>query len=174
MKKTLIAFLLVGITYFLIGAVGTKALAIPAEAIRFRVVPNSNSIYDQEIKTKVRDVLQEELYQLLKNTKGVDEAREMIRDHLDDFDKKVALVLEKEKYDLSYNIRFGYNHFPEKVYKGTTYKEGMYESVLVTIGKGEGDNWWCVLFPPLCLIEAEESTKVEYTSFVKELIDRYL
>ena len=53
------------------------------------------------------------------------------------------------------------------------YNEGYYESVVVTLGEGLGDNWWCVLFPPLCMIEAEESTDVEYTTIVKEVIDKY-
>ena len=49
----------------------------------------------------------------------------------------------------------------------------MYESLVVTLGKGEGDNWWCVLFPPICMIEAEESTDVEYTTMVKEMMNKY-
>lgn len=68
---------------------------------------------------------------------------------------------------------FGFNYFPSKKYKGITYKDGYYESLVVTLGEGKGDNWWCVLFPPLCLLEAEESTDVEYKSYVKELIDKY-
>ena len=55
--------------------------------------------------------------------------------------------------------------------KGIEYDEGYYESLLITLGEGKGDNWWCVLFPPLCLIEAEESTEVEYKSFIKEIIE---
>jgi len=50
----------------------------------------------------------------------------------------------------------------------------LYESLLVTLGSGKGDNWWCVLFPPLCLLEAEESDKIEYKFFVQELIEKYL
>ena len=67
------------------------------------------------------------------------------------------------------------NYFPQKEFKGVTYEEGYYESLVVTLGSGSGDNWWCVLFPPLCLLEAEESEKddVEYQFFVKELIDKY-
>ena len=66
------------------------------------------------------------------------------------------------------------NYFPEKEYKGTIYEEGEYESLLITLGSGEGNNWWCVLFPPLCLIEAEESEEVEYSFFIKELFEKYL
>ena len=69
------------------------------------------------------------------------------------------------------------NYFPEKVYKGVKYEEGEYESFVVTLGNGMGKNWWCVLFPPLCLLEAEETeetTEVEYKFFISELIDKYL
>ena len=68
------------------------------------------------------------------------------------------------------------HYFPTKTYKGITYDEGNYESLLVTLGSGKGDNWWCVLFPPLCLLEAEESSDVkdvEYKSFIKEIIEKY-
>ncbi|MEI3507940.1 MAG: stage II sporulation protein R [Bacilli bacterium] len=88
--------------------------------------------------------------------------------------KEVGDVLQREKYDKNYQVNFGSNYFPEKEYKGVKYEEGYYEFLLVTLGEGKGDNWWCVLFPPLCLIEADESTDVEYKSIVKELIDKYL
>ena len=68
------------------------------------------------------------------------------------------------------------HEFPEKEYKGVVYDEGYYESLLVTLGEGKGDNFWCVLFPPLCLMEAEETddtTEVEYKSFIKEIIEKY-
>ena len=71
-------------------------------------------------------------------------------------------------------FNLGLNYFPEKEFKGITYDEGYYESLVITIGEGKGDNWWCVLFPPLCMLEAEESTDVEYKSFVKEIVDKYI
>ena len=91
----------------------------------------------------------------------------------------MTFALEKEmkndNYDNNVEVNYGMNYFPEKTYKGVKYKEGEYESLVVTLGKGEGNNFWCVLFPPLCLLEAEEddTNEVEYTSFVKELIDKY-
>ena len=114
------------------------------------------------------------MYELLKNTKGVDEARRIINNNLNNIDSDVRNTLQLLNYDLGYNINFGLNYFPSKEYKGITYDEGYYESLVITLGEGKGDNWWCVLFPPLCLLEAEESTEVEYTSFVKELLDKYL
>jgi len=174
MKKTIILLLFIFGFYFIISDVMAKNIEIPDDAIRIRVVPNSNSDYDQEIKGKVRDELQTSMYDLLKNTKSSDDARKVIEENLDSIKNNVENVLEREKYDKNYDVNFGMNYFPEKEYKGVKYEEGYYESLLVTLGEGKGDNWWCVLFPPLCLIEAEENTDVEYKSIVKEILDKYL
>ena len=151
-----------------------SSLAIPSDALRIRVIANSNSEYDQEIKKIVKENIQYKMYELLKNTKGVDEARRIINNNLNNIDNDVKTTLQLLDYKLGYNINFGLNYFHSKEYKGITYDEGYYESLVITLGEGKGDNWWCVLFPPLCLLEAEESTEIEYTSFVKELLDKYL
>ena len=92
------------------------------------------------------------------------------------FPKIVNDKLKNIGYNKKYTINYGYNYFPKKKYKGITYKEGNYESLVITLGEGKGENFWCVLFPPLCLIEADETNNdnVEYKFFVKELIDKYL
>lgn len=173
MKKIILTILIIGIFLF---NNKTEAVVIPNDAIRLRVIPNSNSSYDQEIKMKVSKVLQQNLYNLLKDIKGASSAREVINENLDEIDKSINELLIKEKYDLGYKINYGDNYFPEKEYKGIKYEEGHYESLLVTLGSGTGDNWWCVLFPPLCLIEADESEaeEVEYKFFIQELIEKYL
>jgi len=172
--KNFIIVLGILITYLIIGNTVVEAVKIPDEAIRLRVVPNSDSEYDQNIKLKVKTEVEKELFNLLKNTKGIEEARTVINDNLDTIDNKINSLLLKENYKLGYNINFGYNYFPEKEFNGIIYDEGMYESLLITLGKGEGSNWWCVLFPPLCLLEAEESDEVEYKLFIQELIEKYL
>ncbi len=172
MKKLMLAIFLIILLYVFIGRV--SSLAIPDDALRIRVIANSNSDYDQEIKKIVKENIQYKLYELLKNTKGIDQARKIINNNLNDIDSNVKETLQLLNYELGYDINFGLNYFPSKEYKGVTYDEGYYESLVITLGEGKGDNWWCVLFPPLCLLEAEESTKVEYTSFVKELLDKYL
>ena len=72
------------------------------------------------------------------------------------------------------NISIDNKNISIKDYVGVKYPEGEYESLVITLGEGKGDNWWCVLFPPLCLVEAEEHTDVEYKFFVKEIIDKYM
>ncbi|MEG0138883.1 MAG: stage II sporulation protein R, partial [Bacilli bacterium] len=146
---------------------------IPDEAIRIRIVPNSNSIIDQNIKTKVKTNLQNDMYDIVKNTHNINKARQLINNNLNKIDKNINNILIKENYKLGYKINFGYNYFPAKEFRGVTYNEGYYESVVVTIGQGNGNNWWCVMFPPLCLMEAEENENIKYASFVQEIISKY-
>ncbi len=174
LKNTIIFFFIIIIVYVIIGNIVSANNLIPEDAIRIRIIPNSNSVYDQKIKQKVKEEVQTDMYELLKNTKGSSDAKRLITSHIDMLDSKIDNLLKSENYNKPYSINYGLNYFPEKEYKGIKYNEGYYESLVVTIGAGEGDNWWCVLFPPLCLIEAEESTDVEYTSFVKEMVDKYL
>lgn len=143
------------------------------DVIRIRVIANSNSDYDQKIKNEVSDNLKQELYELLKEEKNIENARKIIKNNINNLSNNIEKTLQNENY--SYTINYGYNYFPEKQYKNTTYKEGNYESLLVKLGKAEGDNWWCILFPPLCLIEAEESNEeVEYQSFFINIIKKVL
>lgn len=173
MKKTIIIILLAMLGFHFLSMKGS-ALIIPNEAIRLRVLANSNSKEDQELKLKVRDELQLYMYELLKDTKGIDQAREKIKQNLDQIEDCVNRTLEKYDSAIKFQVDFGLNYFPDKEYKGVVYPGGEYESVLVTLGEGNGNNWWCVLFPPLCLMEAEESDTVEYKSFFQELIEKYL
>ena len=174
--KKIILIILAGLTLFTVynRAEENETIKIPDSAIRFRVLANSNSPRDQKIKQDIAKKMQNELYMLLKSTKNISEARGAINNNMDNFNK----IVKEETKDLeySYTIDYGMHEFPEKEYKGVVYDEGYYESLLVTLGEGKGDNFWCVLFPPLCLMEAEETddtTEVEYKSFIKEIIEKY-
>ena len=169
----MILFLIIILTYIIIGNTISEKNIIPDEAIRIRVIANSNSEYDQDVKLKVKDIVEYDMYNLLKNTRKISEARKNIQDNLDYLRDDIDKTLQKANYSLPFNINYGLNYFPEKEFKGIKYEEGYYESVVVTLGEGLGDNRWCVLFPPLCLIEAEESSDIEYTTMVKTIIDKY-
>lgn len=170
MKKIIVLIL---ISYLLfISNVKSKEIVIPDEAIRLRIIANSNNEYDQNIKMKLSIEIEKKISELLKDTKDVNEAKKIIKNNIGTLNKYVQDFLEKENYNMKYTIVYGDNYFPNKTYNGVTYNEGLYESLLITLGKGEGKNWWCVLFPPLCLME-EESDNTEYKFFVKELINKY-
>ena len=175
MKKTLLVLSLIIGTYIFIGVKAQEIIEIPDQAIRIRIIGNSNSEYDQEKKEEIRKDIQVYMQDLLKETKNIKEARNIINKNLKNIDKEVDTYLTEINYDKDYSINFGLNYFPQKEYKGIKYNEGLYESLLITLGEGKGNNWWCVLFPPICLLEAEETetNDIEYKSFVKEIIEKY-
>ncbi len=153
----------------------TEDLIIPDESIRIRVIANSNTTRDQLVKNVVRNKVENEVSTLLEDVANIEEARTILKNNIEFINDSVNEVLLKNNYDVEYKVNFGYNLFPEKKYKGVIYEEGYYESIVITLGNGEGDNWWCVLFPPLCLMETNSANleEIEYKSFIKEIIDKY-
>ena len=149
-------------------------VVIPDGAIRVRVIANSNTIEDQNMKIEVKKYIENNLSILLLGVDNLEEARLIINNNIDDLDSGIKEIFDKNDYSMDYKINFGDNYFPDKEYKGVVYNDGVYESLVVTIGEGDGDNWWCVLFPPLCLLETNESevNDVEYRSWVMEMVDR--
>lgn len=173
--KKIIMVLIILTGAFLISNQESSKVIIPKEAIRFRVIANSDTKKDQEQKKKVASNLQENVTNLLIKTNSLEDARMTLKNNIGTFKANIEKTLYENQIEESYEIDYGNHYFPEKTYKGVTYKEGEYESLVVTLGNGEGENFWCVLFPPLCLLEAEESDnkEVEYSSFVKEMLDKY-
>lgn len=148
-------------------------LIIPNEAIRVRVIANSNSEYDIKVKEIIKDKLNDMINNLLKNINNINEARKVINNNLDNIHNYVDKNLKEINYSKSFNINYGLNLFPEKEFKGIKYDSGLYESIVISLGDGRGPNYWCVLYPPLCLVD-ENKKEIEYRSFIKDLIDKYL
>lgn len=167
MKKIIVCLFIVTVLV-LVNKEETKIL-IPEDAIRFRIKANSNSIEDQKEKIEIRNELEPIIGDILTNSTTKEETKTEINNNL----YKINHVIDK--FNTTYDVNYGLNFFPEKNYKGVTYKEGNYESLVITLGDGLGDNWWCVLFPPLCLLEANETNydDITYTSYIQELINKY-
>lgn len=145
-------------------------IVIPTQSIRFRVIANSNEEIDMTEKQNLKDYMEDVVYELIKDTTTKDEANEKIIDNFDFLNSKVNDYLENDNYSLDYGI----NYFPRKIYKGVIYEEGMYDSLVITLGNGKGNNWWCVLFPPLCLLDENTTTgDVEYQLFISRIINNF-
>lgn len=171
MKK--IVLIIAIITSILIySEIKKNTVVIPNSAIRLRVIPNSNSAQDQNIKKQVKTYLEKNTYNILKDEKSIKEARKKINENIPVIEENVDRIFKDNNYDVSYNVNYGYNYFPSKTYRGITYKEGYYESIVISIGAAEGDNWWCVLFPNLCLADLEQKENSEYKSWVIETINK--
>lgn len=146
-----------------------ESVLIPKESIRFRIIANSNNVEDQKLKLGIKNELQREVISKL-STNSYVTTKESIEASINTIDKVL------KKHNISYNISYGENYFPEKSFKGVIYPKGEYQSLVVTLGEGLGDNWWCVLFPPLCLLEANEAeySDVEYSLYTKEIINKFI
>ncbi len=171
MKKIIALVLLIITIYILIGNSFSNKIIIPEEAIRVRVIANSNTEYDQSIKKEVKEVLKNDFINMFKNINNINDFRKELVSNLSIITNDIKEMLDK--YNMDFDINYGLNYFPKKEFKDIVYDEGYYESLVVTLGSGLGDNWWCVLFPPLCMIEASESSNIEYTTLVSELINKY-
>lgn len=170
MKKILILLALISIILLYTNKT-EEYVIVPNESIRFRIIPNSNTPEDLYMKEEVKEGISDIITSLSKE--NINETRTNIVNNLPLLRNKVQNVFDENNYNQTFNINYGINYFPEKTYKGVKYQSGNYESMVVSIGNASGDNYWCVLFPPLCMMEAKESEKVEYKFFIREIIDHF-
>lgn len=168
MKKIIVLLFFVTVLIYLTTG-NTSGILIPSDAIRFRIIANSNSLEDQELKMKIREEIEPVFAQIMDSSNSKEETKKLIDQNM----SKIEEIIEQ--YNVEYTINYGNNYFPKKEYKGIIYPEGNYESLVITLGSGLGNNWWCVLFPPLCLLEAseEESSNANYTFYIKEVLERF-
>lgn len=130
-----------------------EATVIPNEAIRLRILADSDSERDQAIKRLVRDEVNKEITKWVKDLTSLDEARSIIRSRLPEIQAIAEKVVESEGSAQSVKTEFDKVQFPTKLYGQFLYPAGEYEAILITLGEGEGANWWCVLYPPLCFLD---------------------
>ncbi|RST77064.1 stage II sporulation protein R [Siminovitchia acidinfaciens] len=141
-------------------AAAENIMVIPEEAIRLRILANSDSEKDQEVKRAVRDAVNKQINEWVEELTSIDEARNVISSRLPELESIAKEELEKNDFDYSVHIDFGDVQFPTKLYGQYLYPAGTYEAVLITLGEGKGANWWCVLFPPLCFLDFSNSAAV--------------
>jgi len=121
--------------------------------IRFHVIANSDTIEDQELKLKVKEGLVKELAPHLSIATSITEARDILSSNLNRIEEVAKDIINQNGYDYSVKANLGFKHFPIKVYGDYTFPSGVYEALSISIGEGEGKNWWCVMFPPLCFVD---------------------
>ncbi|MBM7551778.1 stage II sporulation protein R [Thalassobacillus pellis] len=168
MKRALILFMILSFlfisdpSYRSIEAGSTSDFqVIPDEAIRLRILANSNQKADQELKREVRDKVNAEITKWVEELTSIEAARELIESRLPDIERIVAATIEEAGSGQSYQVDYDDSvKFPTKLYGNFVYPAGNYEAILITLGKGNGENWWCVLFPPLCFLDFSDGATV--------------
>lgn len=124
------------------------------EVIRFHVRANSDSEEDQALKLLVRDAILEEMSQKLNGADSREEARSILESSLSDIEKTGKQVIREAGYDYEIHAYLTKEEFPIKEYGDLRFPAGEYEALRVDIGKKDGANWWCVMYPGLCFIDA--------------------
>ena len=122
--------------------------------IRLHVIANSNTADDQDLKLKVRDAVLNYMKEKLEGSTGIEESISIVKENLDNIKSIAVLEIERYKKDYPVNLSLGNYPFPTKEYGDVALPAGNYQALRIVIGKGEGANWWCVLFPPLCFVDA--------------------
>ncbi|WP_062052033.1 stage II sporulation protein R [Bacillus sp. JCM 19034] len=134
------------------------------EAIRLRILANSDSIADQALKRDIRDRVNEVITEWVLDIDDMEQAKATIQANLAVIEAIVEEELERYGLDQSYDVEFNAVDFPTKLYGHLVYPAGTYDAVLITLGEGKGENWWCVLFPPLCFLDMANGDAVEETT----------
>ncbi len=122
--------------------------------VRLHVVANSDSATDQALKLKVRDAIIELMKDKLANSSNINETRSIINDNIKEIEEISLKVIKDNNYSYGVKASMGQYAFPTKTYGDIALPAGEYQALKVVIGEGTGANWWCVLFPPLCFIDA--------------------
>ena len=155
MKKYL--FLLIVLISFIILSAYSYAGAINEDlsnnVFRLHVIANSDSNEDQDLKYKVRDKLIEYMKSLTTNISSKEEVIKIANNHISDFESIAKEVITENGFDYDVKVEIGNFSFPTKQYGDISFPAGFYDALKVEIGNAKGQNWWCVMFPPLCFVD---------------------
>lgn len=134
---------------------------IRESVLRLHVLANSDSQEDQALKLKVRDRILLESEHLMDHVSNRQEAKQIASQHLPELEAAAQDEIQKQGYDYPVEIRLENTYFNTRQYGSVTLPAGQYDALRVLIGSGEGHNWWCVMFPPMCLPAAEDPKQIE-------------
>lgn len=126
---------------------------IADSVFRLHVIANSDSKEDQELKYKVRDEVLEYMNSLASNCSSKEEVIKLANEHKEEFCEIAKNVIKENGYNYDVNIKIGNFDFPTKTYGDISLPAGNYDALRIEIGEAEGQNWWCVMFPPLCFVD---------------------
>lgn len=129
--------------------------------VRFHVRANSNSAEDQALKMAVKEDVLQFLKPQMEGCENVNECKNIICDNLQNIYTVAKNTLSEQGYDYPVSVYLTKEQFPAKVYGDLTFPAGKYQALRIDIGRAEGDNWWCVMFPPLCFVDSATAIVTE-------------
>ena len=174
MKNICIIFLLsiiISLTAFGLSGENTQTQTLGKEYLRIHIRADSNENEAQAVKYIVRDKVVDYLTPLVAEYETLEEAAEGLRLRLSEIEKVAEYTLQEKGFSYGATVGLRQEYFPTRVYEDYVLSAGEYTALIIELGAGKGDNWWCVVYPPLCFAATE--TDVIYKSKIKEIIEAW-
>lgn len=144
-----------------------------ADCVRIHIRANSNEEIDQNVKLLVRDAVVTYLTPVLAECESAEEAKQSIRQNIPALTDVANECLRSENFDYVANVALTREEFPYREYLNYSFPSGIYDALIIKLGKGGGNNWWCVCFPPLCFVpDGEDDENFSYKSKIMEIIKK--
>lgn len=171
MKNILSVIIIIAVSILVIFGIFSKQNK--QEYIRIHVRANSNLDIDQNIKYQIKDEIVSYLIPEIANCETRDEFVLMINQNLEKIEQIANEILNKNGFYYGANVKFCKENFPTRSYDGVVLESGIYDSIIVELGTAKGDNWWCVVYPPLCFV-SNKSQDILYKSRILEILKSIL
>lgn len=139
----------------------TGMAKINDKVIRLHVVANSDNVFDQQLKYKVRNSVINKFNNEFESISSKNDSEKLIIEKINEIREEAEAIIQQEGYAYDVNVYYGNFKFPRKIYEDIVLPEGYYDAVRIEIGKAEGQNWWCVMFPPLCFVDFGQDKNAE-------------
>lgn len=146
-------FCTAGINFYNKYETKTVQSELAEEVLRFHVRANSDSEEDQKRKMQVKAAVVSHLQPLMEKIDSMEEARLLVENHLPEIEQIIHEQLNEADCAYGFHIKIGKELFPQKTYGDCTFPEGTYEAVIISLGEGKGQNWWCMIYPGLCFFD---------------------
>lgn len=143
--------------------------------LRIHIRANSNLTTDQNIKYKIKDELVKYLTPLVVECESFDSVVDMVESHKKDMENICDDILSDNGFSYTSKVSLNEEYFPTRAYGEYVLESNFYDAIIVELGEAIGDNWWCVVYPPLCFVEAKQldTNNIVYKSKLLEIIRRF-
>lgn len=170
MKKIVLVVLLCFVIVFIL-IIQPQLKSDNTAYLRIHIRANSNEYVDQNVKYAVKESVVNYLTPYIAECQTVDEAKNVLINHQSSINQVAQNVLNDNGFTYSVNVKINNEFFPTRSYEGRVIESGYYDALIIELGEGQGDNWWCVVYPPLCFVDT--SNNVVYKSKIMEIINKF-
>jgi stage II sporulation protein R len=175
-RKTLVFFIsmFICLNVFIFTGCALNTSSINKDVVRIHIRANSNNCDDQDVKLKVRDNVVDYITPIIADCESSDDVKLILNNNLKNIEKIANDTLAKNGFLYKSSAVIDNEYFPSRMYGDKTFPADYYDALILRLGEGVGDNWWCVAYPPLCFVGYDnDSESIEYRSKIVELIKKY-